>query len=89
MRRPYKGNRTCKQVSAKLFLEKEIEADAYLQQYLNEYNKVYSRRYREAGKYVREYSGRDLTEEQFKAWFATARPERIMWRAKSPGRKCW
>ena len=47
--RPYKGRRTCKQVGAKLFFEKGIEADAFLQQYLTEYNKVYSRRYRAAG----------------------------------------
>jgi hypothetical protein len=70
--RPYKGRRTCKQVGAKLFFEKDIEADAFLQQYLTEYNKVYSRRYRAAGKYAGEHSGRDLTEEQFKAWSAMA-----------------
>jgi|LSQX01.2.fsa_nt_gb hypothetical protein len=70
--RPYKGKRTCKQVGAKLFFEKGIEADAFLQQYLTEYNKVYSRRYRAAGKYAEEHSGRDLTEEQFKAWSAMA-----------------
>lgn len=40
--RPYKGKRTCKQVGAKLFFEKGIEADRFLQQYLTEYNKVYS-----------------------------------------------
>ena len=37
-----------------------------------EYNKVYSRRYRAAGKYAEEHSGKDLTEEQFKAWSAAA-----------------
>lgn len=70
--RPYKGKRTCKQVGAKLFFEKGIEADAFLQQYLTEYNKVYSRRYRAAGKYASEHSGKDLTAEQFKAWSAAA-----------------
>lgn len=70
--RPYKGKRTCKQVGAKLFFEKGIEADAFLQQYLTEYNKVYSRRYRAAGKYAVEHSGSDLTEEQFKVWSAAA-----------------
>ena len=70
--RPYKGKRTCKQVGAKLFFEKGIEADTFLLQYLTEYNKVYSRRYRAAGKYAGEHSGRDLTEEQFKAWSSAA-----------------
>lgn len=70
--RPYKGKRTCKQVGAKLFFEKEIEVDAFLQQYLTEYNKVYSRRYRAAGKYAEEHGGKDLTEEQFRAWSAAA-----------------
>lgn len=70
--RPYRGKRTCKQVGAKLFFEKGIEADTFLLQYLTEYNKVYSRRYRAVGKYAEEHSGRDLTEEQFKSWSATA-----------------
>ena len=46
--------------------------DAPVQQYLTEYNKVYSRRYRAAGKFADEHSGRDLTEEQFKAWSVNA-----------------
>ncbi|MEA4932260.1 MAG: DUF6076 domain-containing protein [Lawsonibacter sp.] len=70
--RPYKGKRTCKQVGAKLFFEKGIDADAFLQQYLTEYNKVYSHRYRATRKYVEEHSGKDLTEEQFNAWVAAA-----------------
>lgn len=70
--RPYKGKRTCKQVGAKLFFEKGVEADAFLQQYLTEYNKVYSRRYRAAGKYAGDHRGKDLTAEQFKAWSAAA-----------------
>lgn len=70
--RPCKGKRTCKQVGAKLFFEKGIEADTFLLQYLTEYNKVYSRRYRAAGKYAEEHSGKDLTEEQFKFWSAAA-----------------
>ncbi|ACV64113.1 hypothetical protein Dtox_3383 [Desulfofarcimen acetoxidans DSM 771] len=74
--RPYKGKRTCKQVGAKLFFEKGIEVDTFLQRYLTEYNKVYSRRYRAAGKYAEEHSGKDLTEEQFKAWSAAARQAR-------------
>ncbi len=44
-----RAKRTCRQVGAKLFFERGIEADAFLQQYLTEYNKVYSRRYRAAG----------------------------------------
>ncbi|OPX83587.1 MAG: hypothetical protein A4E53_04534 [Pelotomaculum sp. PtaB.Bin104] len=70
--RPYKGKRTCKQVGAKLFFEKGIEADEFLQQYLTEYNKVYSRRYRAAEKFEVEIGGKDLTEEQFKVWSAAA-----------------
>lgn len=61
--RPFEGKRTCKQVGAKLFFEKGVEADTFLLQYLIEYNKVYSRRYRAAGKYAGE---------QFKSWSAAA-----------------
>ncbi|WP_312636308.1 DUF6076 domain-containing protein [Oscillibacter sp.] len=65
--RPYKGKRTCKQVGAK-----RIESDTFLLQYLTGYNKVYSRRYRAAGKYAGDHSGKDLSEEQFKAWSSAA-----------------
>jgi hypothetical protein len=41
-------------------------------EYFTEYSKVYSRRYRAAGKYAEGHSGRDLSGEQFKAWFAAA-----------------
>ncbi len=39
-------------------------------QYLTEYNKVYSRRYRAAGKFEDKIDGKDLTKEQFKEWSA-------------------
>lgn len=70
--RPYQGNRTCKKVGPKIFFDKDVGSDDYLRQYLTEYNKVYSRRYRADGKYAREFSGKDMTREQFEAWRRSA-----------------
>lgn len=66
--RVYKGGRTCKQVGGKLFFNKNVADDDYLIKYNALYNKVYSRRYRADGKLQEEYSGRDMTEDEFSAW---------------------
>lgn len=83
--RLYKGKRTCKQMGAELFFEKGIEADTFLLQYLTEYNKAYSLRYRAAGKYAEEHSGRDLTGEEFKAWSAASQARRDCLEGKISG----
>lgn len=44
--RIYKGNRTCKQIGAKLKFNKSVEEDIYLQQLQTIYNRMYSRYYR-------------------------------------------
>lgn len=74
--RPYKDNRTCKQVGAKLFFEKNVEADEYLAAFLVEYNKVYSRRYRAIDKSDAELSGKDLSAEEFAQWSKLAQQAR-------------
>lgn len=70
--RSYQGNRICKKVGPKAFFDKDVGSDDYLRQYLTEYNKVYSRWYRADGKYAREFSGKDITREQFEAWRRSA-----------------
>ena len=56
--RPYKGDRTCKQVGAKLFYDQGMQGNDYLLAFLTEYNKVYSRRYRADNKLPEEFSAR-------------------------------
>lgn len=70
--RPYQGSRTCKKVGPKIFFDKDVGGDDYLRQYLAEYNKVYSRRYRADGKYATELHGKDMAREQFEAWRRSA-----------------
>lgn len=74
--RPYKDNRTCKQVGAKLFFDKSVEADEYLTAFLAEYNKIYSRRYRAVDKSDAELSGKDMSEEEFSLWSKLAQQAR-------------
>lgn len=75
--RPYKDNRTCKQVGGKLFFEKSVEADEYLAAFLVEYNKVYSRRYRAYGKAPQELRGKDMSVEDFTQWSKLVQQARI------------
>ena len=74
--RPYKGNRTCKQVGAKLFYDQGMQGNDYLLAFLTEYNKVYSRRYRADGKLPEEFSGKDMSLEKFSKWAKMARQAR-------------
>ena len=74
--RPYNGNRTCKQVGAKLFYDQGIQGNDYLLAFLTEYNKVYSRRYRADGKSPEEFSGKDMSSEEYARWAKLARQAR-------------
>lgn len=40
----------------------------YLQKYITEYSKFYSPRHRADGKCAKEFSGNDITREQFEVW---------------------
>lgn len=74
--RPYKSNRTCKQVGAKLFYDQGMQGNDYLLAFLAEYNKVYSRRYCADGKLPEEFSGKDMSSEEFSKWAKMARQAR-------------
>jgi hypothetical protein len=74
--RPYKGNRTCKQVGAKLFYDQGMQGNDYLLAFLTKYNKVYSRRYRASGKLPEELSGKDMSSEEYSRWAKLARQAR-------------
>ena len=74
--RPYNGNRTCKQVGAKLFYDQGMQGNDYLLAFLTEYNKVYSRRYRADNKLPEEFSGKDMSTEEYAQWAKLARQAR-------------
>ncbi len=48
----------------------------YLLAFLTDYNKVYSRRYRANGKSLEEFSGKDMSSEEFSKWAKKARQAR-------------
>jgi hypothetical protein len=64
--------KTCQEVGPMLHYEQRLEADDYLQQFETEYNKVYSRFYRADGKTDAEFSGKDMTREEFRVWSKAA-----------------
>lgn len=55
-----------------LYYEQRLETDAYLQKFETEDNKVYSLFYRADRKTDAEFSGRDMTREEFRAWSKNA-----------------
>lgn len=52
--------------------EQSLEAGEYLQRFETEYNKVYSRFYRADGKTGTEFSGKDMTRDEFRTWSKAA-----------------
>ena len=70
------GDRTCKQVGAELFYDQGMEENDYLLAFLTEYNKVYSRRYRADNKLPEEFSGKDMSSEEYARWAKLARQAR-------------
>ncbi|NSW92076.1 MAG: hypothetical protein HPY74_15640 [Firmicutes bacterium] len=70
--REYSEGKTCQEVGPMLHYEQRLEADIYLQKFETEYNKVYSRFYRADGKTNAEFSGKDMTREEFRTWSKSA-----------------
>jgi hypothetical protein len=70
--REYENGKTCQDIGPLLRYEQSLEADEYLQKFETEYNKVYSRFYRADGKTDAEFSGKDMTREEFRAWSKAA-----------------
>ena len=70
--REYENGKSCREIGPLLGYEQRLEADVYLQKFETEYNKIYSRFYRADGKLDSERSGRDMTQEEFRAWSRAA-----------------
>lgn len=78
--RIYKGNRTCKQIGAKLKFNKSVEEDIYLQQFQTIYNRMYSRYYRiDAWDSDRETN--KISEKEFRHWSSHASQLRLDYKA--------
>ncbi len=60
----------------KLFYDQGMQGNDYLLAFLTEYNKVYSRRYRADGKLPEEFSGKDMSSEEYAQWAKLARQAR-------------
>lgn len=74
--RIYKGNRTCKQIGAKLKFNKSVEEDTYLQQFQTIYNRMYSRYYR-IDAWDSDRPTNKISEEEFKKWSSHASQLRL------------
>lgn len=61
---------------AKLFYDQGMQGNDYLQAFLTEYNKVYSRRYRADNKLPEEFSDKDISSEEYAQWAKLARQAR-------------
>jgi hypothetical protein len=70
--REYENGKSCQDIGPLLRYEQSLEADEYLQRFETEYNKVYSRFYRADGKTDAEYTGKDMTREEFRTWSKAA-----------------
>jgi hypothetical protein len=70
--REYSEGRTCQEVGPLLRYEQNLEADEYLRKFETEYNKIYSRFYRADGKTDAEFSGKDMTRDEFRIWSKAA-----------------
>jgi hypothetical protein len=70
--REYSEGKTCQDVGPLLRYEQNLEADEYLRKFETEYNKIYSRFYRADGKTDAEFSGKDMTRDEFRTWSKAA-----------------
>jgi len=70
--REYEGGKTCQYIGPLLRYEQSLEADEYLRKFETEYNKIYSRFYRADEKTDAEFSGKDMTRDEFRSWSKAA-----------------
>ena len=63
-------------MGAKLFYDKGVQGNDYLIAFLLEYKKLYSCRYRADGKLPEEFSGKDMSLEEYSEWAKMARQAR-------------
>lgn len=70
--RDYEGGKTCQEIGPLLRYEHNLESDEYLRKFETEYNKIYSRFYRADGKLDAEFSGKDMTRDEFRTWSKAA-----------------
>ena len=74
--RIYEGNKTCKDIGAKLLFKEKTEDDPYLARYEDLRQAYYSRKYRADGKKLDALSGKDMTDAEYAVWSEMAVRER-------------
>lgn len=79
--RIYSGNRTCKDLGAKVLYKENTEDDPYLARYEDIRQTYYSRKYRADGKQPDELFGKDMTDEEYVTWSEMATWERLQYLA--------
>lgn len=77
--RVYKGNRTCKQIGAKLKFNKSVEGDKFLQEFQTIYNRMYSRYYR-IDAWDSDRPTNKISEQDFKQWSSLASQLRLAYK---------
>lgn len=70
--REYENGKSCQEIGPLLRYEHNLESDEYLRKFETEYNKIYSRFYRADGKLDAEFSGKDMTRDEFRTWSKAA-----------------
>jgi hypothetical protein len=80
--RDYEGGKTCQEIGPLLRYEQNLQSDEYLRKFETEYNKIYSRFYRADGKLDAEFSGKDMTREEFRSWSRNASKAKTDYRKK-------
>ena len=79
--RIYEGNKTCKDIGAKLLYKEKTEDDPYLARYEDLRQAYYSRKYRADSKRPDTFSGKDMTDAEYVAWSEMAAQERLRYLA--------
>ena len=74
--RIYEGNKTCKDIGAKLLYKEKTEDDPYLARYEDLRQAYYSRKYRADSKRPNTLSGKDMTDAEYVVWSEMAVQER-------------
>jgi len=74
--RIFEGNKTCKDIGAKLLYKEKTEDDPYLARYEDLRQAYYSRKYRADSKRPDTLSGKDMTDAEYMAWSEMATQER-------------
>lgn len=70
--REYENGKACQDIGPLLRYAQSLEANECLQKFETEYNRIYSRFYRADGKTDAEFSGNNMTRDEFRKWSKAA-----------------